>query len=147
MTNVSSVPHGSASGHSTLAATTQPSLMPPPPPPGRTGRTKSTVKRSPSAYLLFLANHRPEIKIAHPDWHQCDIIREIGTMWRGTSDEVRKMLLSIMLVKGQQLSCYARGSGLSGCGVTLLPSFFFFFLSFLSPLFSQSSSKGTSTVL
>ena len=53
-------------------------------------KVKTGVKRAPTAFFIFSADHRAEIKKKHPNFKVTEIASELGKQWRGLSAEKKK---------------------------------------------------------
>lgn len=54
-----------------------------------TKKDKNAPKRSPSAFLLYSKELRPQLQQQNPDLKNTEISKKLGEMWRGMSDEDR----------------------------------------------------------
>ncbi len=66
--------------------------------------SSSTTKRTPSSYILFSMEKRPEVKAANPQASFGDLNRQLGQMWRSLGEAEK----SVYTKKAEELKAAAK---------------------------------------
>jgi hypothetical protein len=53
------------------------------------GKGKSTVKKTPTGYLLYSKDERPKVKEEYPDMKTTEVMKELGARWKAETQKVK----------------------------------------------------------
>ena len=60
---------------------------------GKRKKERSGPKRPPTAFFLFSADHRAQVKKENPEMKVTEVSKKLGEMWRGMAEDEKKPYL------------------------------------------------------